>query len=285
MISKTITRAFVFLSLVSSFLLQPAFSFAAQDVDITISAQIKGLSLEFPLSNLNGDLTDSKLLTTIKFGDQAPLYISEKQGLSAKTNESDEMIAAAPTSPPPVISPRDPVDPTASQSSVVIQEPTTKFILDILPSPTPTATPRPTLAPTKTPTPTPVTTAQPPTNAPLSNGGLNADVLFDMSNAYRASQGLPPFQKDARACELAVARAPEINAEVANGNMHAGMYGRNLPYWNTENIIAMAGEQAAFNWWINDGIHHAAIVGNYTYSCVACSGNSCAQEFTNFQPK
>jgi uncharacterized protein YkwD len=138
------------------------------------------------------------------------------------------------------------------------------------------ATIAPTAAPTATPAPV----------APSSNaGGLDAEKLFNMSNAYRQAQGLPAFQKDERACSLAASRAPEIAGEVAGGYMHAGLRARALPYWNSENIISMRTEESAFNWWINDKIHHDAIVGNYTYSCVACSGNSCAQEFTNFQPK
>lgn len=118
-----------------------------------------------------------------------------------------------------------------------------------------------------------------------TGGGLDAEKLFNMSNAYRQARGLAPFQKDERSCSLAASRAPEVNAEVAGGHMHSGLKARALPYWNTENIITMRTEEEAFNWWVNDKIHHDAIVGNYTYSCVACAGNACAQEFTNFQPK
>lgn len=163
------------------------------------------------------------------------------------------------------------------------------------PTPTPTAVPpTPTMTPTPTPTVRPTSIPAPAQSTPtasnsmpasLSTGGLNADRLFDMSNSYRASKGLPALQKDERSCQLAVSRAPEINAEIAGGYMHAGLRSRNLPYWNTENIISMRNEEEAFNWWINDTIHREAIEGNYTYSCVACSGNACAQEFTNYQPK
>jgi uncharacterized protein YkwD len=141
------------------------------------------------------------------------------------------------------------------------------------------------LADTKAPEPTLAPTT--PATAPiqLSNGGLNADTLFDMSNSYRASQGLPAFQKDDRVCALAASRAPEVGAEIAEGHMHSGLRARNLPYRNSENIISYRTEEGAFNWWVNDKIHHDQLVGNYTYSCVACSGHACAQEFTNFQPK
>lgn len=183
--------------------------------------------------------------------------------------------------------------------SIVITpaEEKTKLLTKNSPTPLPTLF----LSPTKTTptiiqsTPTPITTSpaptqipQPPSTAPVTTtnpGGLDAEKLFNMANAYRQTKGLPPLQKDSRACELAVSRAPEINAEVAGGHMHSGLHNRNLPYWNTENIITMNSEESAFNWWINDTIHREAIEGAYTYSCVACSGNACAQEFTNFQPK
>ena len=67
--------------------------------------------------------------------------------------------------------------------------------------------------------------------------------------------------------------------------MHSGLKSRNLNYWNSENIISMRNETEAFNWWINDQIHKDAIESNNKYSCIACSGNSCAEEFTNYQPK
>ena len=98
--------------------------------------------------------------------------------------------------------------------------------------------------------------------------------------------GLPEFQKDEKTCQLARKRAPELYNEIwVTHTMHTGMYGRHLPYWNTENIISMQTEEQAFNWWINESVHHSAIAGNYIYSCIACSGNECAQEFTNYQPK
>ena len=146
-----------------------------------------------------------------------------------------------------------------------------------------------TQVPTTTPEPTTPVATTPATNytpAPQTNtGGLNADVLFSMVNNYRQSNGLPAFQQDAKTCSLAQQRAPAVAGEVASGNMHAGLKAMDLPYWNTENIISMNSEAAAFNWWINDPIHHAAIVSNNTYSCVACSGNSCAEEFTSYVAK
>ena len=154
---------------------------------------------------------------------------------------------------------------------------TPSLVLTVKPTIKPTS--KPTVAPTEKPAATPTATG--PTG-PLSNGGLNADLLFDMSNNFRKERGLAPFVKDDRACALAVSRAPEIGAEISGGHMHSGLRARNLPYWNSENIISMRTEKAAFDWWVNDKIHHDQIVGDYKYSCVACHGNSCVQEFSNY---
>src|SRR6266568_1163657 len=171
--------------------------------------------------------------------------------------------------------------PTADDSI-----PQTTPTIDIQAAQTELETQEPTSTPTPQPT-TPVTTI--PTNyspAPQANpGGLNASDIFGMVNSYRASLGLPAFQEDTKTCSLAQQRAPQVAGEVASSTMHAGLKALNLPYWNTENIISMNSDQGAFNWWINDPIHHDAIVSHATYSCVACSGNSCAEEFTSYVAK
>jgi hypothetical protein len=155
-------------------------------------------------------------------------------------------------------------------------------------TPTPTSAPTPT--PTSAPTPTPVATAQPTqaiqTGGNTSTGGLNADVLFSMSNNYRNSIGLASFQTDPRICSLAAARAPQIAAEISGGYMHAGQHSHNFPYWFSENIVTMRTEAEAFHWWINhapNNIHKQQIESSNTHSCVACSGNACVQHFTSFQ--
>ncbi|HVF69773.1 MAG TPA: CAP domain-containing protein [Xanthomonadales bacterium] len=145
-------------------------------------------------------------------------------------------------------------------------------------------------SPTQIPTPTPTVTTTPTvivtqTGSNTSSGGLNADVLFSMSNNYRIGKGLAPFQTDARICSLAAARAPQISAEIAEGHMHSGKDSHNFPYRFTENIITMRTEAEAFNWWVNDYIHRVQIEENNTHSCVACAGNACTQEFTSFQPR
>src|SRR3989344_1302203 len=84
-------------------------------------------------------------------------------------------------------------------------------------TPIPTKTTTHTPIPTSAPTPTPTPTIKSVSSQQLSNGGLDADKLFSMSNNYRRSRGLTPFQKDDRSCSLAVSRAPEINEEIVNG--------------------------------------------------------------------
>ncbi len=174
-------------------------------------------------------------------------------------------------------------DQVASESSALEAE-----------TPTQTPSPTPTIAVTPIPTSTPIPTALPTTPAPVapastggntSTGGLNADVLFSMSNSYRAGKGLAPFQTDARICSLAQARAPQIAAEIAEGHMHSGKDSHGFPYRFIENIITMRSEAEAFNWWVNDYIHRVQIEENNTHSCVACAGNACVQHFTSFQPK
>ena len=115
---------------------------------------------------------------------------------------------------------------------------------------------------------------------------LSSDLLFEMINTYRASIGLPAYQKDDQLCSLAKERGPELYDEIfTNGNIHGGLYNRNLPYWITENMKYGPDENDVFNWWMNSSIHRAAIEGNFTYSCGECYGNSCAQLFTSYQPK
>lgn len=223
--------------------------------------------------------------TDISFSSQQKLVIEKENGKGSSSaltitptvanKDTDTTFTPIPSMPQPT--------PT-----IFLQQNST----EITPSPTPTIEPseQPTLStslpadrqdsgPTATPTPayTPVPQANP--------GGLNASVLFSMVNSYRQTQGLPAFQQDSKTCSLAQERAPQVAGEVASGNFHAGLKAMNLPYWNTENIISMNSEQAAFNWWLNDPIHHAAIVSSNIYSCVACSGNSCAEEFTSYQSK
>lgn len=144
-------------------------------------------------------------------------------------------------------------------------------------TPTPTKPPEPTATPPSTPTSTP---------APVSSNSLNADTMFSLINAHRQSMGLPAFEKEEKLCQLAASRAPELYDEIfVTGKVHAGFDARNLPYWITENMVSRPTEQEGFNWWLSSSLHRRAIEGNFKYSCGACSGNSCAQLFTSYDPK
>lgn len=136
-------------------------------------------------------------------------------------------------------------------------------------------------------TPSPRATLTPIPKVVVKNnlGGLNADKIFDLVNAHRKKVGLGELVKDERSCNLAMERAPEIDQEIVGGYMHRGLKNRNLGYWNSENIISMRSEEEALTWWLNDYIHKKQIEGEYKYSCVACNGYACVQEFTNFVSK
>lgn len=228
---------------------------------LVTSPQMEGLTFATSLA--------SPIPQTIQFP-QTP-------ALTLRTTDANASLAAMVTVSP------SPETMQATITPTPIVKPYGIFISDTAIATHVTPTPTPTEAPAASPQVLAVSTS--PATVPDNPGGLNADKLFGMVNAYRQSINLPAFQKDERSCSLAASRAPEINNEIATGTMHQGLKNRNLPYWNTENIISMNSEEAALNWWLNDYIHKKAIEGNFTYSCVACSGNACAEEFTNYQPK
>lgn len=116
---------------------------------------------------------------------------------------------------------------------------------------------------------------------------LNAEVLFTLINEHRVKIGIQPLVKDDKLMQIASERAPELFDEIfVNGNMHAGFYARNLPYYATENIIYNRTEIGALNWWLGSAIHRSAIQNSeHTYTGIACSGRTCSQIFSHFQPK
>jgi len=115
---------------------------------------------------------------------------------------------------------------------------------------------------------------------------LNSDLIFDLTNEYRAKFGLAPFEKEEKVCNLAEIRTGEIASELAgNGALHSGLYNRNLPYWIFENAKVGSDEQGTLNWWVHSPIHRQSIVNNYKYSCVKCNGSICSQLFTSYEAK
>lgn len=155
-------------------------------------------------------------------------------------------------------------------------------------------TPAPTTsALSTTPAPT-ITEAQAtvsPTTAALNSeyapetAVLDSDKIFNSINQYRISSGLKAFEKEDSVCSLAQTRSTEIPGEIQKGVLHSGLYNRNLPYWIWENAKIGTNEEATVAWWLASPIHHQSIVGDYKFSCVKCTGNSCSQLFTSFVPK
>jgi uncharacterized protein YkwD len=114
---------------------------------------------------------------------------------------------------------------------------------------------------------------------------LDSDKIFDLVNQYRESQGLTPFERDDKVCELAQVRSTEIPAEIAAKTLHSGLYNRNLPYWIFENAKYGSNEEGTVAWWLASPLHHKSIVADYKFSCVKCTGSYCSELFTSFVPK
>lgn len=163
------------------------------------------------------------------------------------------------------------------------------------PSPTrlPTRKPSPTVTKTITRTMPTVTPAgdlgdylSASTSATKKVVSLNPDLILQLINLHRKSKSLAPFRKDTQLCELAEARAPELDEEIfSTKRLHEGLYNRDIPFWITENMAHYPSEEVIVNWWLNSAIHRAAIEGDSIYSCGACYGDSCAQLFTSYMPK
>ncbi len=253
----------IHLLLLLTLILIPSVAQADEELSIPQPLKHDGLTFDEPLS-------DGISVESLAIDSESFQKIEFKANLDDVAEEPEA--TPAPSQEPELDSPTTSPLPTKTQAAKLA-----------------TPTPLPTLTKsviTPTPTTAPTAATQPAqTGSNTSNGGLNADVLFNMSNNYRAGKGLAPFQKDERICSLAAQRAPEIATEISEGHMHSGKNSHNFPYWFTENIITMRTEAEAFNWWINDYIHRVQIEANNTHSCVACSGNACVQEFTSFQPK
>ena len=121
---------------------------------------------------------------------------------------------------------------------------------------------------------------------PAVGPNIDSNLIFDMINTHRASIGKKAYEKEVGLCSLAQVRSVEIHDELFNnGNLHSGLYNRNLPYWITENAKWGSNEAGTIRWWLNSPIHRKAIEGDYMYSCGACNGTQCSQLFTSYIPK
>lgn len=124
------------------------------------------------------------------------------------------------------------------------------------------------------------------TETPAPARSLSSERIFILINAHRKEKGLAPLEKDEQLCKLAESRAPELHDEIFGGSyVHAGLEKRDIPYWITENMASYGSEEAIVTWWLGSLIHRRAIEGSNTYSCGACSGNSCTQLFTSYVKK
>lgn len=111
---------------------------------------------------------------------------------------------------------------------------------------------------------------------------LDPETLLNLSNTHRISLGLIPFEKNDKLCQIAAERSPEVYNEIfITGRFHEGFRARNLDHKIAENIIFNKTETGAFNWWLSSAVHKNTIEGSYKYSCVACTGNTCVQLFSN----
>lgn len=184
---------------------------------------------------------------------------------------------AIPVSQSPKVSPKPSPSPVVTPTPKASSQPTAKPSPSLTPVPTPT----PTIIPSPTPTPSPVVIAK-----VENSGGLDAEVLFQMINAHRQTKGLPAYEKDAKLCELAQSRGPELHDEIYGSKyIHQGFKERNLPFWITENMISKESEQVAMNWWLNSSLHRAGIESSKKYACGVCVGKSCAMLFTSWDKK
>lgn len=120
---------------------------------------------------------------------------------------------------------------------------------------------------------------------PLFGQSADPNKLFDLVNSYRASVGLPAFERHPDLCALAASRKGEIEGEIANGDIHGGMRRRNMPYWVTENMKYGTSEEEMLSWWLNSPVHAHAINGSAKYACTECSGPVCIMLFSDFVPK
>jgi uncharacterized protein YkwD len=185
--------------------------------------------------------------------------------------------------------------PTPESIITVEQPPAVSTVTQPTSKPTPSSSPKLTAEPESSPSPvvkeeksaaqlSEVKAESSPSPSPVSTSS-NADLLFQMTNDYRAKMGKPAFEKEERLCKIAEQRAPDVKPELASGTLHKGFKELNLPYWATENIAAYQTMEENFKFLSTDFIHRKAIESDAKYSCTACVGTSCSQIFSSFLSK
>lgn len=115
---------------------------------------------------------------------------------------------------------------------------------------------------------------------------LNAKFLTLLINEWRIGQKLKPYVTDDRLCSLSNDRVLKDE----RFDNHKGQKGRVYdPYYAipkgvtiSENIGISTSEYLLLQSWLASPTHAEALRHDYKYSCVACSGDYCVQEFSNF---
>jgi uncharacterized protein YkwD len=124
--------------------------------------------------------------------------------------------------------------------------------------------------------PTPVSAV-----TPTKQAELNADKLWSLIQEWRESEGLQPYIKDQRLCEIAKDRADD------NIDYHKGFMEKydtpEYPFVMQENSVwGYSSEEYSLNGWLNSPPHRETLEKPYTHSCVATYKNNAIQIFSNF---
>lgn len=123
-----------------------------------------------------------------------------------------------------------------------------------------------------------------PTPQPFSE-----DKLWSLIQEWRKSQGLSPYIKDQRLCDIAEDRADDMALIDAQDN-HKGFREKynSYPYVISENTNYNPSERAMLRDWLKSQGHRETLEKPYIYSCIACEqhdnkgGSFCSQIFSNF---
>ena len=125
--------------------------------------------------------------------------------------------------------------------------------------------------------------SQQPVSAPRN---FDPKILWALIQSWRLDNGLPPYTKDQKLCDLAQTRVKEIK----NNFSHYG-FDTKIPTFcakihcrdAAENLSQKAiSEQWALQGWLESASHAAALRKDFKYSCIATDGDSAVQIFANY---
>ena len=124
-------------------------------------------------------------------------------------------------------------------------------------------------AKSSSPQPTPIPVVQFP----------DGEKLWSLIQDWRLKNGLQPYIKDQRLCEIAKDRSDDPF------DNHKGFFDKygNRPYILSENVASwVSTELQTIYGWLNSPGHLANLKNPYAYSCVICQQSTCVQIFSNF---